>query len=165
MHISRKALTATIAVVMLAGCATTRDRISVYTGADSVADIEASAFVGTWDMTILNPREGQEVNPTIVTYSDDGSFNSVITPEEVSSSALGNAPLNLSGNWSTADGVVSHHNVELSAGGDDPAASFITQLLNSISRDFGGSANVYEVSATHVILVGEDGVATRYDRR
>jgi len=36
-------------------------------------------------------------------------------------------------------------------------------MMNGLSRDVGGTANVYELSAQHMVLVGEDGVATRYD--
>ena len=151
---------------VLTACATSSGpSVPPYTGTDQVSDVSADAFIGNWYLTIINPRDGQETNPTTVTYSADGAFTGTISPTGQSASVLGDDTLNMTGTWSTANGLLRHENVEMSSSGNNELASFMASMMNGLSRDVGGTANVYELSAQHMVLVGEDGVATRYDRR
>jgi len=55
---------------VLTACATSSGpSVPPYTGTDQVSDVSADAFIGNWYLTIINPRDGQEINPTTVTYS------------------------------------------------------------------------------------------------
>ena len=153
-------------LIALSACAAPRDApVPTFTGQDSVTTVNNSAFIGSWDMTILNPRATQEISMNTVTYSEDGQFTSILIPPEDSASPFGSTPLNLSGDWSIAEGVLVHSNVQASSDTEDAYALELVELLNNSPRELGGSANVYEVSASHFVLVGDDGIATRYDRR
>jgi len=160
-------LTTLIAITFaLTACASSSGpAVPRYTGTDQINDVSADAFIGEWDLTILNPRDGQETNPTTVTYSADGAFTGTIFPTGQSASVLGDDSLNMTGTWSTTNGLLRHENVEMSSSGDNELASFMASMMNGLSRDVGGTANIYELSANYMVLVGEDGVATRYDRR
>lgn len=153
-------------VTSLGGCATTTGpSVPPYTGADSVTEATPNAFIGSWDLTILNPRDGQETHPTVVNYNGNGDFSGTITPTGQSVAILGDADLIMTGTWSTDNGFLTHHDVQMSSSGDNPLASFMTSLMNGMASNLGGTADIYELSDSHVILVAEDGVATRYDRQ
>ncbi len=152
--------------VVLTGCATTSaPSVPPYSGTDQITEASSDAFLGEWDLTILNPRKGQETNPTTVTYNANGLFTGLISPTGQSASILGNDKLGMTGSWSVAGGLLRHESVEVSSSGDNAVASFMASLMNNVSQDIGGTANIYELSNSHIVLVGEDGVATRYDRR
>lgn len=160
----------TLSIVLLAvsvsACAFGKpDKPTPYTGPDTVSTAEPGDFIGTWQTEVINPLPGSETNATLVTYREDGSFSATITPEAESASPLNDTPFVIRGRWSTESGRITHDDVEIKSLGDDPLATVLATLLNDTRDDLGGTANLYERSSTHLILVSPDGVATRYLRQ
>lgn len=147
------------------GCASGRPAAPPpYTGQDQVDVVAPNAVLGTWITQVINPLKGTEANTTEVTYRDDGTFTALITPNADTTSPLGTTPLALAGRWSVDGGSLAHRDVEVAVSDEDPLAAVLASLLNTTRSDLGGTANFYEQSADHLVLVDAQGIATRYTR-
>lgn len=155
-----------LAALLASGCASfTPPERPAWNGSDQVGDVAPEQLVGTWNVTPLNPYPDAEPQTTVIEYRADGTVGGRIEPEGRSALAFGaDTVFELSGEWRVADGIVSHENIEMEAVSESAMAQLMSNMINSMSRGIEGSANVYELDANRIVMLGEDGAAMRYER-
>ena len=136
----------------------------VWQGSDQVGDVAPDQLVGTWRVTPLNPYPDQEAQSTVIEYRADGTVVGQIEPGAESAALLGDARFEMSGRWAVADGVVSHSDVEMDVVSDNAMARMVAGMINGAKRDLGGTADVQELDANRIVMLGTDGAAMRYER-
>ncbi len=155
-----------VALLMLSSCATTpASSVPVYEGVDRVTVVKPEHIVGDWNLMVLNPREGQHNGHTRVSYTAEGRFTATLPGDADTSSPLSDITLYLQGDWIAADGQLITRNVQVSSDSQEEIAMMLTTLMNEKSEELASVANVYEQSANHLVLVSDDGIATRYERQ
>jgi len=160
--------TVLLAIVMaLTSCAAlSPSERPAYTGADSVSTAKTSQLVGVWKVTNLNPYPESEPQRTTIEYRADGSVLGTIVPEGESASAMGNMRFEMTGNWRLDGDMITHENMEMNVITDDD-----NKMMNVLGKMFGkknglsGQANIYELSANRIVMVGADGGAMEYVRQ
>lgn len=135
-----------------------------YTGADVVSNAEASQLVGNWRVTELNPYPDAEPQNTVIEYRADGTVRGEVTPGGESAAALGDTRFELLGTWTLDGDTVVHKDMKMNTIGGNRMASMMASMINS-QQNISGSANIYELSANRIVMVGDDGNATEYVRQ
>ena len=160
-------LTALIAsAVIVASCAALTPPVRPdYTGSDSVYKAEPAQFIGKWVVTDLNPYPDTPPQNTIIEYLADGTVVGLIEPQGESTDGLGNMKFQMSGNWQLNGDRMSHSNIEMSSSVDNQMGALISKLVNNSSKGIASQANVYEISANRIVMVGTDGAAMEYVRQ
>lgn len=165
----RKGLTLTTLVicsVIASGCASlTPPERPAYTGSDLITSADAEQFIGTWVVNDLNPYPNAEPQSTIIEYLADGTVTALVEPMGESADALGNMKFNMSGNWQLNGDQMSHSNIEISTSADNQMGALISKLVNNSTKGIAGEANVYELTANRIVMVGSDGAAMEYLRQ
>ncbi|MGQ7847497.1 hypothetical protein ACUNV4_23605 [Granulosicoccus sp. 3-233] len=152
-------------VLAISGCASLSPPVRPdYTGADQVNTAEASQLVGVWRITPLNPYPDAEPQETTIEYLADGTVVGESIPGGESAAVLGDARFTFRGTWSLEGDTVVHEDVQMSTTGGNAMASMMTRLIGS-RQDISGSANIYELTADRIVMVGDDGNATEYVRQ
>ena len=153
--------------IALTSCASlTPPERPAYTGVDSVSTATQSQLVGVWTVNNLNPYPDSEPQRTTIEYKADGSVLGQVIPEGESAKALGNMTFEMTGNWRLDGDVISHENMEMNIITEDD-----NKLMNVLGNLFGkknglsGQANIYELSANRIVMVGADGGAMEYVRQ
>lgn len=166
-----KTLRAPLATVALlaalaSGCSLTPPERPAYDGPDLVgSDVDPGSLVGVWRVTPLNPYPDEGEQETVIEYRADGSVVGEIDPSEDESMAvLGDTQFRMTGNWSVSDGAVAHENIEMEALSDNAFAQLMANMINGLKRDLGGTADILELEADRIVMLGDDGGAMRYDR-
>lgn len=137
-----------------------------YTGADSVSSATQSQLVGVWTVNNLNPYPDSEPQSTTIEYKADGAVLGQIIPEGESANALGNMTFEITGNWHLDGDVITHANMEMNVITDGD-----NKMMNMLGNMFGkknglsGQANIHELSANRIVMVGSDGGAMEYVRQ
>ncbi len=153
------------ATIILASCASlTPPTRPDYTGSDDVQSAQTQQLVGKWAVSELNPLPQTEPQTTLIEYRSDGTVTGLITPSGEGLEALGNLQFELSGNWTLEADVVTHQNITMSSTRDDTLGSMISNMVNN-QKGIAGQANIYELSADRIVMVGSDGAAMEYVRQ
>jgi len=158
------------AALLVGGCAAfTPAKRPAYEGEDTVGSISAERIVGRWDVTPLNPfpdqAHGSATQLTRVTYRADGIVVADLQAPLDDADTFDGARLTLMGAWHVADGQVVHDDVVMSTHSDNSSAQLLVEMINQSQAGAQSIADVSEISAEHMILVGRDGVAMHYARR
>ena len=135
----------------------------VYTGADSVAEVDAAMLVGDWILRVLNPVEGSLRGETLVSYKDDGTM--VVNTSPIESNAAGAMAFEVSGVWHVAGDFVVQEPQNLRETTGNPLGRVMTMVAAPLQKSFTGKANIYEATVNRVVLVGELGEAQELIRR
>jgi len=155
-----------ICVVVTTGCASLQPPVRPdYTGSDTVDKAEPGQFIGKWAVTDLNPYPDAEPQKTTIEYLADGTVIGLVEPQGEGASALGNMKFQMSGNWQLDGDLISHSNIEMSTSADNQMGALISKLVNNSSKGIAGQANIYELSANRIVMVGTDGAAMEYIRQ
>jgi len=140
-----------------------------YEGEDTVGSLSAECIVGRWDVTPLNPLPGQasgSATPlTRVIYRADGIVVADLQAPVDDANTFDGAQLRLTGAWQVVDGQVVHDDVVMSTPSDNRSAQLLVEMVNQSQAGAQSIADVSELSAEYMILVGRDGVAMHYARR
>jgi len=139
-------------------------RQTAYEGVDQISDFNGEQIVGLWRVTALNPLANSGSRITLIEYKPDGTVVGNIEPSG-ESAKLGFGKLRLNGEWSVGNGVVVHREVKMTSESDSELGELIANIVNSSSRNLGGKADVFELSANRIVMVGSDGAAMQYDRQ
>ncbi len=139
--------------VLSAGCSMTPPTRTPYAGADSVGQISPEMLVGSWDVRVLNPLEGEEGNRTDVRYNSDGT---VVMNSSSNNEGMPLA-MRMTGRWRIEGDMVmlTMESIEETSG--SAMASFLMPILNSYKDRANGSANVYESGADRLVMVTTEG--------
>ncbi|NND92085.1 MAG: hypothetical protein HKN42_14595 [Granulosicoccus sp.] len=149
----------------LAGCASMTPPVRpAYTGTDTVNSASKSQLVGIWTVTDLNPYPESGPQSTTIEYREDGTVHGMIIPQGESAEVMGNMRFELDGQWTLTGDTVSHQDIQMNSAGDNPMASLIGKMVNS-RPGISGQANIYELSANRMVMVGSDGAAMEYVRQ
>ena len=153
-------------VLALVGCASLAPpERPPWEGPDLVDRFEPDRLVGVWRVTPLNPYPEQPAQDTVMEYRPDGTVTADIdTASDEEMAALGDIRFRMNAHWSVADGRVLHEDVTMESIGDNQFARLMTSMINGMKRDLGGEADLRELEADHMVMLGSDGSATRYDR-
>ena len=158
---------ALLALAVASGCATfaPEPERPAYGGTDQVGDVAADSLVGTWRVTALNPFPDQPPQETIIEYRADGSVTGQVDMDERSMAMMGeNARLEITGLWSIEGGVVNHSDMDVEIVDGNALARMAGGIVSGAMGDIASRADVYELTAERIVMVGEDGAAMRYDR-
>ncbi len=153
--------------IALTSCASLTPPVRpVYTGADSVSTATRSQLTGVWTVNNLNPYPDAEPQRTTIEYTADGSVLGQIIPEGESARALGNMTFEMTGNWRLDGDVITHENMEMNVitEGDNKLMNVFANLFSK-KNGLSGQANIYELSANRMVIVGSDGGAMEYVRQ
>ena len=165
----RKGLALTLLIgcaVVVTSCASLTPPVRPdYNGRDSVDNANPGQLIGKWVVTDLNPYPDAQPQSTIIEYLADGTVVGLIEPQGDSASALGNMKFQMSGNWQLNGDMMSHSNIEMSSSSDNQMGALISKLVNNSSKGIAGEANIYELSANRIVMVGTDGSAMEYVRQ
>lgn len=102
---------------------------------------------------------------TAVRYRADGTVVANLTAPVDADTTVNGAKFRLVGTWRVDDGSVVHENVVMSTRSQDPSDRLLADMINQSSATARSIADVAELSAEHMIMVGRDGVAMHYARR
>jgi hypothetical protein len=165
----RKGLTLTALIastIIVTSCASLTPPVRPdYTGSDSVDIADPAQFIGKWVVRDLNPYPDAPHQNTIIEYLADGTVVGLIESQGDSADALGNMKFQMSGNWQLIGDLIKHSNIEMSGSADNQMGALISKLVNNSSKGIAGQANVYEISANRIVMVGTDGAAMEYIRQ
>lgn len=155
-----------IALVTASGCAAlSPPERPVYEGRDRVGEVAPDQLVGVWNVTPLNPYPDQPEQTTVIEYRADGSVIGHVESGAGATATMGNLTFEVTGEWTVADGRVSHRNVKMEAMSDSTFAKLMSSMVNGTKRDLGGEADVHELDANRIVMLGTDGAAMEYVRR
>ena len=153
-----------LSATTITGCASlSSPNRPAYTGADNITSAQPEQLVGIWRVTRLNPVSGTEPQPTIIEYRGDGTVVGSTTIDGEGFGATGPLEFVLSGQWTLDADVVIHQNITMSSKDDSPIGSIISNTINN-QKDISGKANIYELSANRIVMLGSDGDAKEYIR-
>lgn len=147
-------LTVSAAICLLsAGCSLTPPTRTPYSGADTVGEINPDMLLGSWNVRVLNPLEGEEGNQTDASYHADGT---VVVNSRSNNEGMSLA-MRMLGRWRIEGDMVmlSMESIEETSG--NAMAALMIPMLNSYKDRANGSANVYESSDGRLIMVVTDG--------
>ncbi len=146
----------------LTSCSFSPPKRTAYTGADTVDTVDPSMFLGTWDVRILNPIEGEEDYSMVITYKEDGTMEA---NSEGGQEGMRMA-FRMLGRWTIEGDVINQTMESIEETSGNSMAAFLKPILNSNKKNASGSANVYDSSADRLILVSvEQGQAQELTRR
>ena len=135
------------------GCSLGPPTRTPYVGVDSVGEISPNMLVGSWDVRVLNPIEGEERNQTDAHYKQDGTvvINSSSNNEGMS------LAMRMTGRWRIEGDMVmlTMESIEETSG--NAMAALMMPMLNSMKDRATGSANVFESGDGRLVMVATEG--------
>ena len=136
-----------------------------YSGADAVTTFDAAQLVGVWNITPLNPLEGEGNVKAIIEYRADGTLLGQSEPTGQGTAALGELKFETTGNWAIDGELVAHSNLEIKEVTGNKLAGVLGSIIRNASRNVAAQANIYELTSDRMVMVGTtDGQAMAYDR-
>lgn len=146
--------------VALAGCMTAPKRPD-FSAPDQVQQIDPQAIVGTWNVTVLNALEGEQVDSAVYTYNADGSWLSAVS-NDASGFAMEAKGV---GRWEVRgeEVFVTMDDVEIIS--DNPMAKLIGGMMKGMIEKTAGSINPYEMTSDRMVWLTDDNQALQFDRK
>lgn len=138
-----------LALFTLGGCAISPPERSPYGGTDNVDTINANSLVGTWNISVLNPIEGEENTNATITLNADGSSSGI------SRGMAGGQELviEMKGSWSV-DGEYLVTTMESTAETTGNAIAKLAQeLVSTMVNNRQSRGDVFELAANRVVIV------------
>ena len=147
------------------GCASlSKPERPAYSGADNVSSAQPDQLFGIWQVTELNPIGDSPPQTTVIEYRDDGSVigNTILEGEEFA--AIGPLEFVLEGRWTLNADTLTHEDIKMSSKNDTGIGSIFSNVINN-QKGISGQANIYELSADRIVMLGTDGAAMEYIRQ
>lgn len=146
--------------LVLIGCATpSQPQRTAYSGTDNVDTVSSAMMVGKWNVSILNPIEGEEtIKEVKVNYLADGTVT-MTTLSQTSSGPMGTVALEMAGSWKIEGDNVWQQLDSIKETSGNTMAKFLVGMMGNFKHKFSGTANVYEASSNRLVLVSEEGQA------
>lgn len=152
-----------VAVIALAvaigGCGTAPKR-PAFNGSDQVQQFDAQAIVGTWNVTVLNALEGEQVSSVVYTYKSDGSWQASVKQVASGMEILAEGV----GRWEVSGEQIIGTVDDVQVVSDNPLVKLMSGLMKTAVKKSSGSMNPYEISDSQMIWVTDDGQAMQLDR-
>ena len=156
----------TLSLVLANGCDSTKPPIRPdYEGSDQITSIDTEQLIGTWLVTSLNPYPEEGEQQTVIEYRSDGTVGGQIKLQGEGAAALGSTAFTLSGEWNVDGDTVTHSHITMEESSGSAMGALLSKIVNSSTRNVAGSANVFEMSAERIVMVGTDGAAMQYIRQ
>ncbi|NOY71887.1 MAG: hypothetical protein GXP14_05840 [Gammaproteobacteria bacterium] len=145
------------AVVLFNGCASmSQPERAAYTGADNIGAIKPEILIGNWNIKLLNPVEGEEMQKLISTYKSDGTVV-MKAQSSASNNPMGNIVLEMTGTWSIEGEHVVLQLDSIRETSGNAIASLMVGMLGNMKKSLSGTANIYEASVDRIVLVSTEG--------
>ncbi|MEM7256050.1 MAG: glycoside hydrolase family 43 C-terminal domain-containing protein [Pseudomonadota bacterium] len=141
-----------LALFTLGGCAISPPERSPYGGTDNVDTVSADSLVGTWNISVLNPIEGEENTSATITLNADG------TTTGTSRGVAGGQEMviEMNGTWSV-DGEYLVTTMESTAETSGSAIAKLAQeLVSNMMKNRKARGDVFELSANRVVIVDSE---------
>ena len=157
-------LTAATLVITTACSISGPPQRDTYTGQDLVGDVDAEQIIGVWDVSPLNPLEGQPQQRTRIRYKQNGRVIGKLQWPDDRETSIGDMTFGFNGNWHVDGEYIVHADVRMREISGSAYGDIISSMTNNSQRNLASRANVHELTADRVIMLGTDGVAMRYER-
>lgn len=132
-----------------------------YTGKDQVGQITKDMIIGDWEITILNPIEGEQREVKANThYMADGS----LTVDAAFESGMGVVELEVIGNWTIEGDKIKQVATDVREKSESSIGILIKVFKKLMLKNNNTELNVYEASANRLLIVADDGQAQEYHR-
>lgn len=127
-----------------------------------VTIVSTAELVGTWTCRELDPYPDQPMITTTMTLGEDGRISSeTLLPMAGQVPGATDMIMTMTGNWRVEGDqlITTDSDVEMAAA--DGSAGGISAMMNSIAASFmdragDGSAEIFRVTATELVMRGED---------
>ncbi len=155
----------TMAVTLLSGCAAFQPPARpLYTGVDNVSIADSEQIVGTWTVVELNPLPDAPVQTTTIEYMANGKVTGYVKSLEGDPVLPVGFTMTLTGDWTLEGDVVTHTNMTIAGPDDSLFSQLLAETLNSQPK-LESRANIMEVEADRIVMIGRDGAAMEYRRQ
>lgn len=132
-----------------------------YTGKDQVGQITKDMIIGDWEITILNPIEGEQREVKAKThYMADGS----LTVDAAFESGMGVVELEVIGNWTIEGDKIKQVATDVREKSESSIGILIKVFKKLMLKNNNTELNLYEASANRLLIVADDGQAQEYHR-
>lgn len=163
MNLQRVLIAATL--VITTACSLTGPlKRDTYTGQDLVGDVDAELIIGVWDVSPLNPLDGQPQQRTRIRYKQNGRVIGKLHWPDDREASIGDMAFGFNGNWHVDGEYIVHADVRMRELSGSEYGDAISSIVNNSQRSLASRANVHMLTAELLLMVGTDGVAMRYDR-
>lgn len=152
-----------LVVMALSACVSTSPpKREVYTGKDQVGQINKDMIMGDWEVTILNPIEGEqgEFKP-VAHYSPDGSL---LMDAKFNSGGVGDIELEVIGTWAVEGDTVKQVATDIREKSGGAVGMVLKLFKGMVLKNSNAVFNVYEASANRLLVVSDDGQAQEFNR-
>jgi len=154
--------------VFASGCASLAPpERPAYTGPDNISSAQSEQLVGVWLVTDLNPYPNSEQQSTVIEYRSDGSVSGLMElkgEQYESLAAFGDMQFEMSGQWTLEGDTVTHKDIKMKSTKEGGLSTMMANMVNS-QEGISGKANIYELSADRIVMMGSDGAAMEYIRQ
>lgn len=139
-------------ITTLSACAISPPERSPYGGADNIDTVSAESLVGTWNVSVLNPIEGEENTQTSITLNADGTTSGTSSVNATGQQMV----IEMTGTWSV-DGeylVTTLESTEETSG--NALAQLAQGLVSSLIKNRTSRGDVFELSANRAVIVDNE---------
>ena len=152
-----------LTVIALSACSFSGPpKREVYTGKDQVGQISKDMIVGNWEVTILNPIEGEQADyKPIAHYSADGTLT---MDAKFDTGGMGEMALEVSGTWQIEGDKITQVAKDVREKSGGSMAMMVKLFKGMMLRNGNANLNVYEASASRLLMVSDDGQAQELNR-
>lgn len=148
------------AAIVLAGCNTTPPPRPAYDGPDRVTTVQPAMLVGSWQVRVLNPIQGEDKNNVTVKYTADGG----VVMETVGNEMGMDMSLRMIGRWSANGDTITQTLESIEDTSGKPMNALLRPFMGRLKTRASGTANVFEATRDRVVLVSEHGQAQELTR-
>ena len=139
-------------ITVASGCATSPPKRTPYGGVDNVDTVDAAGLIGTWNMRVLNPVEGEESAMASITLNPDGTTSGTSRVNAAGQEMT----IEMTGTWSV-DGeylVTTLQSTEETSG--NALAQLAQGLMSAMAKNRTSRGDVFELSANRIVIVDID---------
>lgn len=149
-----------VLVILVAGCNTTPPPRPAYNGPDRISTVQPAMLVGSWQVRVLNPVQGEVSNNVTVKYTADGG----VVMETVGKEMGMEMSLRMIGRWSASGDTITQTLESIEDMSGKPMNALLRPFMGRLKTRASGTANIYEATRDRVVLVSEHGQAQELTR-
>jgi len=122
-----------------------------FTGADSVGAVDPGLMVGTWKVEIINSVALEDDLDMQISFNEDKTISAILKADL--QEPIGKFAYDMKGNWSADGEYVTITPTSM----QETTGNTLAGSGEEFFDEEGDVANVYEISADHIVMFDEDG--------